>query len=153
MLSTCGEHPESEKSDARGRAHNRYCLVRDHPASWVEEYLTMPATQIAGRDLEFTAMGFLVDFDHWDKEVAEALASRDNIILSECHWTVIDFLRGYYREFEHSPSPRIIIKDIGAQLTTNAPCTRRILEQLFPGGGCKQACRIAGLPDYYCHSC
>jgi tRNA 2-thiouridine synthesizing protein E len=46
-----------------------------------------------------------------------------------------------------------VIKAVGEKLIQNARCTRKALEALFPQGGCKQACRIAGLPDYYCHSC
>jgi tRNA 2-thiouridine synthesizing protein E len=119
----------------------------------MEEYKEMSETQIAGRELDFNAKGFLANFGDWSKEVAESIAADEGLSLSDCHWTVINFLREYYSEFEHPPSPRIVIKGIGEHLTINAPCTRRTLEGLFPGGGCKQACRIAGLPDYYCHSC
>lgn len=113
----------------------------------------MLATQIAGRELEINPKGFLVNFDDWDKDVAETIAAEEGLTLTDCHWAMIHFLRDYYRELAHPPSPHIIIKSIGDQLTLNARCTHRTLEGLFPGGGCKQACRIAGLPDYYCHAC
>lgn len=113
----------------------------------------MLSTQIAGRELEFNPKGFLSHFDDWSTEVAEAIAGEEGLKLTACHWAVINFLRDYYHEFEHPPSPRLVIKGIGEHLTLNAPCTRRTLEGLFPDGGCKQACRVAGLPDYYCHSC
>lgn len=113
----------------------------------------MSATQIAGRQLEVNAKGYLLNFSDWDEAVAESIAAEEGVSLSDCHWTVIRFLRDYYGEFEHPPSPRLVIRGIGERLTLNAPCTRRTLEGLFPGGGCKQACRIAGLPDYYCHGC
>lgn len=113
----------------------------------------MPALPNAGQGLRFHPNGHLVDFDAWSKDVAEALAAETGLMLSDCHWTVIEFLRDYYSEFEHPPSTRLVIRGIGARITLNAPCTRRTLEALFPNGGCKQACRIAGLPDYYCHSC
>jgi TusE/DsrC/DsvC family sulfur relay protein len=113
----------------------------------------MSALQIAGRELEVNHKGYLVDFGAWDKEVAEAIASEEGMTLTDCHWAVINFLRDYYSEFEHPPSPRLVIKGIGEKLTMNAPCTRKTLEALFPEGGCKQACRIAGLPDFYCHAC
>jgi tRNA 2-thiouridine synthesizing protein E len=113
----------------------------------------MPATHIAGRALEVNTKGFLVNFDDWDKEIAESIAAEEGLRLTDCHWAVINFLRDYYGEFEHPPSPRLVIKGIGERLTMNAPCTRKTLEGLFPGDGCKQACRIAGLPDFYCHGC
>lgn len=113
----------------------------------------MSAMHIAGRDLELNQKGHLVRFDDWNKEVAEALAEKESITLSDSHWRVIDYLREYYTEFETSPSARLIVKDVGHELTRNAPCTRKTLDALFPNGGCKQACRIAGLPESYCHSC
>lgn len=113
----------------------------------------MSAMQIAGQELEFNHNGHLARFDDWSKEVAEALAHKEGLRLTDCHWSVINYLREYYAEFETSPSARLIIKNIGDKLTMNAPCTRKTLDSLFPRGGCKQACRLAGLPEYYCHSC
>jgi tRNA 2-thiouridine synthesizing protein E len=119
----------------------------------VEETETMSAMHIAGRELEFNQKGHMVHFDHWDREVAQALAAEEGLTLSDCHWAVIEFLREYYAKYDHPPSPRLVLNAVGAKLTLNAPCTRKTLEALFPDGGCKQACRIAGLPDYYCHTC
>ena len=113
----------------------------------------MPTMQIAHQTLEFNPKGFLVNFERWDREIAEGLATEEGLALTDCHWAVINFLRDYYGEYEHPPSPRLIIQGVGDQLTVNAPCTRKTLDALFPNGGCKQACRLAGLPDYYCHSC
>ena len=113
----------------------------------------MSAMQIAGRELQFNNKGHLIHFDDWNREVAEALAEKEELTLTDCHWSMIKYLRDYYAEFETSPSPRLVIKGIGDKLTMNARCTRKTLEALFPDGGCKQACRIAGLPDYYCHAC
>ncbi|MGA7980148.1 MAG: TusE/DsrC/DsvC family sulfur relay protein [Chromatiaceae bacterium] len=112
----------------------------------------MSAVQIADRRVELNAKGHLARFDDWDRDVAEGLAEAEGLTLTKCHWAVIEFLRDYYATFEHPPSPRLIIKAVGAQLTMNAPCTRKTLDALFPDGGCKQACRVAGLPDYYCHA-
>jgi tRNA 2-thiouridine synthesizing protein E len=113
----------------------------------------MSSVQIPGRELELNQRGYLADFDAWDEDVAVAIAAEEGITLSECHWEVIRFLRDYYRTYETSPSPRVVVGGVGHKLTLNAPCTRKTLDALFPQGGCKQACRIAGLPDYYCHGC
>ncbi|NKN31765.1 TusE/DsrC/DsvC family sulfur relay protein [Marichromatium bheemlicum] len=113
----------------------------------------MTATQIAGRALEFDKKGHLVHFEDWDRELAEALAEEEGLTLGECHWKVIEFLRAYYAMHEIPPSPKVVIRTIGSEVSAHVPCTRKHLEALFPGGGCKQACRIAGLPRYYCHSC
>ena len=113
----------------------------------------MTSMQIAGRSLEFNKQGYLAYFDDWDANIAEAMATEEGLALSECHWRVIHFLRDYYDTHEMPPSPKVIIKAIGDAVSAHVPCTRKRLDALFPGGGCKQACRIAGLPRHYCHSC
>jgi tRNA 2-thiouridine synthesizing protein E len=113
----------------------------------------MTAVQIAGRDVLFNKKGHLASFRDWDNELADALAAEEGLKLSDCHWTVINFLREYYAFHEMPPSPKVIIREIGHQVSAHTPCTRKSLDSLFPSGGCKQACRIAGLPEYYCHSC
>ncbi|MBK1717642.1 TusE/DsrC/DsvC family sulfur relay protein [Thiocystis violacea] len=113
----------------------------------------MPTAQVAGRSLEFNKQGHLMSFGEWDTEIASALAEEEGLDLSECHWKVIHFLRQYYDTHEMPPSPKVIIKAIGNDVSAHVPCTRKHLESLFPNGGCKQACRVAGLPRHYCHSC
>jgi len=110
-------------------------------------------TELAGRTLEFNKAGYLVSFDDWDREIAQALASQEGLALTERHWKVIEFLRAYYRIHEIPPSPRVIIQAIGQELSVYGPYTRKHLEALFLNGGCKQACRIAGLPRAYCQFC
>lgn len=109
--------------------------------------------QIAGRDLSLNKKGHLARFDDWDRDVALSLAREDGLTLTACHWKVIEFLRDYYATHEIPPSPRVVVKSIGHELSEHVPCTRKHFEGMFPNGGCKQACRIAGLPDYYCHGC
>lgn len=113
----------------------------------------MSTSLISARDLSFNRHGFLAVFSDWDEEVAKALAAEEGLALTPCHWSVIQFMRDYYRENDIPPSPRIIVKGVGDRVSPHAPCRRKHLEALFPNGGCRQACRIAGLPRHYCHSC
>jgi len=114
----------------------------------------MPATQLAGRDVELNKHGHLADFDAWDRELAQALAAAEGLALEDSHWIVLDFLREYYDDNDFAPSPRVILREIGERLARpGLAAKRRDLEALFPNGGCKQACRLAGLPDYFCHAC
>ena len=108
--------------------------------------------EVQGRSVEFGPKGFMLEFDAWDKEVASAMAVKDGLKLQDCHWKAIYFIRDYYLQFEIPPSPRVLIKEVGDQLHEYR-CTYGTLKELFPTGGFKQACRLAGLPDYYCHSC
>jgi tRNA 2-thiouridine synthesizing protein E len=113
----------------------------------------MTAVQIAGREVNFNKKGHLARFLDWDNELAAALADEEGLALTDCHWSVINFLREYYAFHEMPPSPKVIVREVGHEVSKHAACTRKNLESLFPNGGCKQACRIAGLPEYYCHAC
>lgn len=108
--------------------------------------------RVGDREIEVNQEGYLVNFDDWDAEVAKTMAAIDHLELSSCHWEAIKFLREYYTEYEIPPSPRVVIKAIGDKINTWG-CTNKNLEQAFPLGGCKHACRLAGLPSYYCHAC
>lgn len=105
-----------------------------------------------GRAITLGPKGFLTDFEAWDQEVAECLAREDGLELHECHWSAIRFIRAHYQKYQVPPTPRILIQGIGQHLL-GVRCTYGTLKELFPKGGCKQACRLAGLPDYYSMSC
>lgn len=114
----------------------------------------MQFAQIDGQTPLLNKRGFLAKYTDWSKELALGIAHEDGLELTECHWKVITFMRDFFEYHEIPPSPRVIIKAIGDNLMSGgSPCTRKSLEGLFPQGGCRQACRIAGLPDFYCHSC
>ena len=85
-------------------------------------------------------------------DVAEALARADHLTLTHCHWIAIDFMRDFYRQYEIPPSARALIRAVGEQISEHG-CNNKMLEKIFPKGGCRHACRLAGLPDAYCHSC
>ena len=105
-------------------------------------------TSIAG--VEFNSKGYMVNFDAWNKEVASEIAKQHKLELTDCHWTVINFLRDYYREYGIAPEPREIVNRIGKAINPNMKCDRKHLESLFLDEGCKLACKIAGLPDCHC---
>ena len=101
-------------------------------------------------DLEFNSTGYLVNFDAWKKAFATNLAKENGVELTDCHWLIINYLRDYYTEYGIPPEPRIIIKNLSKQIDPEVPCTRKRLEGLFAKGGCKLACKIAGLPNCHC---
>ncbi|MCU7939060.1 MAG: TusE/DsrC/DsvC family sulfur relay protein [gamma proteobacterium symbiont of Bathyaustriella thionipta] len=101
-------------------------------------------------DLELNNKGYLINFDAWSKDFALDLAKEHHLELTECHWHIINFLRDYYSEYGIAPDPREIIKKLGKQINPETPCSRKHLEGLFSTGGCKLACKIAGLPDCHC---
>ena len=97
----------------------------------------MPTLQVGDRTLLLDDDGFLDDANDWDEEVAQKLAETEEVELTEEHWKVINYLRGYYAEFNVAPMVRKLLKDTGY---SNAE-----MYELFPSGPGKGACKIAGL--------
>ena len=108
----------------------------------------MLAKRIDNRDVEFNDSGFMLDFDEWDDEIANALAAADDLELTHDHWTVISFIREFFGEYEITPSVNAVIKSVGASITLQDG-SADIMDQLFPQDGYNQACRLAGLPESF----
>jgi tRNA 2-thiouridine synthesizing protein E len=91
-----------------------------------------------GRNLALDEDGFLENAEEWDEEVANAIAATEEVDLTEEHWAIIRYLRGYYDEFQVAPMVRKMLKDTGK--------SQAEIYELFPSGPGKGACKIAGLP-------
>ena len=89
--------------------------------------------------------GFLKNSDQWNADIAELLAARESIVLTEMHWSVIHALRDFYREFELSPSMRPLIKYLRLHLGDEY-ASSIVLMQLFGDSPAKMASKLAGLP-------
>jgi TusE/DsrC/DsvC family sulfur relay protein len=88
---------------------------------------------------EIDEEGFLSNSETWNKDVAELLAQEEvRGGLKEDHWKVIDYLRGYYLDFNSVPPVKMLCKRTG--LKFNYIC------ELFPSGLTRGACKIAGIP-------
>jgi len=100
----------------------------------------MPIIDSQGRKLELNEEGFLAHPEEWTEDIARSLAKDQEDIdeLTQDHWAVIRFIRGYYEEKKLAPMVRAICK------TTNLPL--RQIYELFPSGPAKGACKLAGLP-------
>jgi tRNA 2-thiouridine synthesizing protein E len=92
----------------------------------------------------FDEEGYLVDPADWNDSVAEALARKEGIELTEAHWTVLRFMRKYYEEHHIAPDARHVMKHL-AEYRGPEHAERNDLFRLFPYGYVKQACKIAGM--------
>jgi tRNA 2-thiouridine synthesizing protein E len=99
----------------------------------------MPEFVIEGRTYEVDEDGFLQEPERWNEEVAKDFASTEAVTeLTEGHWKVINYIRGYYLEFGIAPMIRKLCKETGYKL--------KEIYELFPSGPAKGACKLAGLP-------
>ena len=100
--------------------------------------------EVEGTTLAVDFEGYLVDPAQWNEQVAEELARRERIDLSEEHWAVIRFMREYYERRQIAPDARHVMKHL-AEVKGAGKAGRNDLFVLFPYGYVKQACRIAGM--------
>ena len=98
----------------------------------------MPVTSIAGRDLHVDDEGFLTVYDEWDPELAEQLAARIGVDLTDEHWKAISFLREDYAEQGETATLR--------RVSTVGGVPTKQLFALFPKKPAKKMAYIAGLP-------
>lgn len=103
------------------------------------------ALEINGQSIATDEEGYLENLSDWTPEIATALASADDIDLSEEHWGIINFLREYYEEYQIAPAVRVLTKAVGKKMGKDKG-NSKYLYSLFPYGPGKQACKFAGLP-------
>jgi tRNA 2-thiouridine synthesizing protein E len=103
------------------------------------------AYEINGQTIEHDEEGFITDVSQWTKELADYLAEHENINMTPEHWEVVNFLRGYYNEYQIAPAIRVLVKQMKVAFGPEKG-NNKYLYELFPYGPAKQACKIAGLP-------
>lgn len=92
---------------------------------------------IAQKNVLVNEEGYLTDFTQWNKEIGDELAGENNIVLTQRHWEVIDYIQGEYKR--ESP---LSIRKIGKCGVVDI----KEFYALFPAGPLKTATKIAGVP-------
>lgn len=105
----------------------------------------MDTIMVKGKILELDENGFLANPDEWNRDVAAYFAEIEGIKMTEHHWDVVDFLRGYYQQNKIAPMIKILVNKLGKKHGAEKAGTK-YLYQLYPCGLARQACKIAGLP-------
>ncbi len=100
----------------------------------------MPFLDFNGKQLEVNEEGFLAHPKEWTEDVAKFLAKEEEGIeeMNQDHWSVVNYIRGYYLENDLAPMVRKICKTTGLKL--------KYIYEIFPSGPAKGAAKIAGLP-------
>ncbi len=87
--------------------------------------------------VKFDADGYLEDPNAWTPEIAEAIAKREDLTLTERSWVVINYARKEFLAKGEAPTLR--------NITKNTDVDTKELYSLFPGGPGKLAAKVAGL--------
>ncbi len=95
----------------------------------------------ATRDAE----GYLINPDDWNEDIANKLASEEDIELNETYWSMLNFMRNYYSEHNIAPDVRHLINYLATENQCEKREAKELIFELFPYGYVKQACKIAGM--------
>ncbi len=95
-------------------------------------------------DIKTDDDGFLLDPEDWTEEVAEYIAEKENVELTDERWNLIHLIREYYSYHGAVPELRKILKKLKQELGPEK-ATRKYVYGLFPYGYGQQGCKIAGM--------
>ena len=99
----------------------------------------MATKEYAGKTIETTEDGFLINASDWNKDIAIEIAKEEGIEeLNDRHMLVVNFMREVFEKTGDGPSIRKLTKESGVPT--------KELYALFPKGPAKKAARIAGIP-------
>lgn len=102
--------------------------------------------EFEGKQYPVTHLGNLLDLHLWNEKVAEFMASKEGISLTDAHWEILNFLRKFYFEYGIAPMVKILQKHLAHEMGPEQ-ASKEHLYGLFPGGPSRQGSRIAGLPE------
>lgn len=101
--------------------------------------------EIGDQRFEFDQADYLVDSDAWDRNVAEYIAARQNIELTQDRWDVVNYVREFYNENGIAPDARFVFGFLAERNQITKSAGRKMLFELFPYGYVQQVCKISGM--------
>jgi len=103
--------------------------------------------EVDGKTIETNPNGYLMELSDWNEKVAETIAAKEGIELTQRHWDLLNYLRDeYFNNNENQPNTRNIVKAM-QQLWDDRSVDAKTVYDLFPLDPSKQGGRIAGLPE------
>ena len=105
----------------------------------------MAAFEFNGVQVPLYSTGNLQHMADWNESMAEALANKEGIQLTDEHWKVLNFMRHFYFKFGITPMVKVLIRHMAEELGPEH-ANKDHMYKLFPAGPARQGSRIAGLP-------
>lgn len=101
--------------------------------------------QVKGKDILCDGEGYLLELDAWSEDFVIVAAERESLDLTDEHWQVIHFIRGFHEKHGVQAPVRDMIKHFRATWGREKG-NSRYLHRIFPKGGPqKQGNRLAGV--------
>ncbi|MBT8376626.1 MAG: TusE/DsrC/DsvC family sulfur relay protein [Winogradskyella sp.] len=91
----------------------------------------------ANKEIDVNEEGYLVDFKQWDRDICKCIADECEVVMTEKHWEVVEYLQD-----KHLKEEPLSIRGIKKSGVINI----KEFYQLFPGGPLKISTKIAGIP-------
>ena len=88
--------------------------------------------------------GYLLDPADWNTDVAQAIADKESIELTDDVWEVVSFVREHFEYNQCIPEHRKLLQELRKR-HGKEKATRKYVYKLFPYGYGQQACKIAGM--------
>ena len=92
---------------------------------------------IANKEIDVTEEGYLTEFSQWTREISECIAGECEVVMTEKHWEVVEYLQD-----KHHKEEALSIRGIKKSGVINI----KEFYDLFPGGPLKKSTLIAGIP-------
>jgi TusE/DsrC/DsvC family sulfur relay protein len=91
----------------------------------------------AGITVDVNEEGYFTSPSQWTKEIAAEIAKEENLVLTDQHFAIMEFLRNRFNSGE-----ALSIRSINHSGVIDV----KTFYQLFPGAPLKKATKIAGIP-------
>ncbi len=96
----------------------------------------MATKEFAGKQIEVTEEGYLLNTSDWSEDIAKEMAKEAGIELTDKHFEVLNYIRNKFLNGE-----ALSIRAVGKSGIVNI----KELYQLFPGGPLKLSSKFAGI--------
>ncbi len=100
--------------------------------------------EVNGEKIPVDKEGYLLDPSQWNEQVAEVIAEKENIELTEDVWEVVNFVREHFEYHQCIPEHRKLLQELRKR-HGKQKATRKYIYNMFPYGYGQQACKIAGM--------